>query len=115
MKKALVYSLTKNVAISPKKVRIVMDIVRGKNVAIAQTILKFDKTKASKLILKTLNSAIANAKNNLDLKPENLYIADLQANEGLFRKDARIVAMGRINPIIKRSTHISVGLAERNK
>ena len=113
MKKSVVYAITKNVAISPKKVRIVMDLVRGKDIANAKTLLTFDQTKASKLILKTMNSAIANAKNNLDLKTDNLYVSEIFADEGLFRKTARIVAMGRVSSIIKRTTHITVGLAER--
>lgn len=115
MNKAVVYAITKNVGVSPKKVRPVMDIVRGQNVKQAKTTLTFNNTKSAKIILKTLNSAIANAKNNLDLKEENLYISDLRADEGVFRKTARIVAMGRVSSIIKRTTHITVGLSERNK
>ena len=113
MKKSIVYAITKNAAISPKKVRIVMDLVRGKDIENAKTLLKFDETKASKLILKTLNSAIANAKNNLDLKTSNLYVSEVFADEGLFRKTGRIVAMGRVSSLIKRTTHITVGLSER--
>jgi large subunit ribosomal protein L22 len=115
MNKAIVYAINKNVAISPKKVRPVMDIVRGANVKQAKTTLTFNNTKAAKEILKTLNSALANAKSNLDLKEENLYISDLRADEGLFRRKARIVAMARVSSIIKRTTHITVGLSERNK
>ena len=115
MNKAVVYAITKNVGVSSKKVRPVMDIVRGQNVKQAKNTLTFNNTKSAKIILKTLNSAIANAKNNLDLKEENLYISDLRADEGLFRKTARIVAMGRVSSLIKRTTHITVGLSERNK
>jgi len=115
MNKAIVYAITKNIAISPKKVRPVMDTVRGQSVKTAKTTLTFNQTKAAKAVLKTLNSAVANAKNNLDLKEENLYISDLRADEGIFRKTARIVAMARVSSIIKRTTHITVGLSERNK
>lgn len=115
MNKATVYAKTKNTRISPKKIRPVMDLVRGLPVAEAERVLTFDRTKGAKILNKTLKAAIANAKNNLDLKPENLYIADLYADEGRYIRTGRAAPMGRFSPIIKRSSHIVVGLSERTK
>ena len=92
-----------------------MDTVRGKDIAEARRILKFDKTKASDLVLTTLNSAVANARNNLNLSETDLFISDLYVNKGPTLKRGRIVARGRFHPILKRTSHIVVGLSERQK
>jgi large subunit ribosomal protein L22 len=113
MNKAVVYAKSKYVRTSVKKVAPVMDMVRGKDIAEARRILKFDKTKASDLVLTTLNSAVANARNNLNLSETDLYIADLYVNNGPTLKRGRIVARGKFHQILKRTSHIIVGLSER--
>ena len=115
MNKAQVYSTGKYLHISPKKVRIVMDLVRNASVKDAARVLTFNKTKAGALINKVLKSAVASAKTNLNLKEDNLIISDLQVNTGPIQKRGRIVARGRFSPILKRTSHIIVGLSERTK
>lgn len=90
-----------------------MALVRNKTLKEAKLILAFDTSRASSLILKTLKSAEANAKNNLSLNPNNLYISDLYVNGGSVRKSMRAAARGRSNMIIKRTSHIIVGLSEK--
>ena len=113
MTKEAVYAKYNNAKISPKKVAPVMDMVRGKSVEQAKMLLAFDTTKAAVMILKALRSAVANAKNNKNLKPENLYVTDLRVDGASFRKSGQFVSRGRFNPILKRYSHITVGLTER--
>ena len=115
MNKASVYAKHRYARISPKKVAPVMDLVRGKNVREAKVILTFDRTKASGLVLKVLKSAVANARNNLNLDESKLYIADLQVSPAPTFKRHRFVGRGHVSPILKRNCHISLGLSERSK
>lgn len=111
MKIAKVYAKTNNALISPKKVAPVMDLIRGKSLNEAKLLLNLDLTKASDILLKTLKSAEANAKNNLNLKTEDLYIADLQVNGAETIKRGMFVGRGRFSPLLKRRSHIIVGLS----
>jgi large subunit ribosomal protein L22 len=113
MKKATVYSKYNKASISTKKVIPVMNLVRGKDAMDAKIILAFQKSKAGGLLLKTLKSAIANAKNNLSLNVEDLYISDLQVNAGRTRKSGQFIGHGHFNPILKRSSHIILGLSKK--
>ncbi len=97
--------------ISSKKVRLVLDVVRGMRAEEAQNQLRFIPKKASKYILKLLNSAIANAEHNFNLKKENLYIKKIIANEGPTLKRWMPKAYGRATVIRKRSSHIEIVLA----
>ncbi len=115
MNKALVYAKSKYVRTSVKKTRPVLDLVRGKDVNEAKKILRFHPAKPAKLLLKTLNSAVSNARHNLDLNEKNLYISELYVNEGPTMKHGQFVGRGRFNPILKRTSHIVVGLSERDK
>jgi len=92
-----------------------MDLVRGAHVETARRILKFNSTKAAKIISKTLGSAVSNAKNNSGLNENDLYISHLQADGGPTQKRGRIVARSRFSPILKRSSHVVVGLSEVEK
>jgi len=114
MEKAAVYAKQKSVGISPKKVAIVLDLVRGLAVKDAERILMFDDTKAAKITLKVLKSAFANAKNNLKLNEEDLYVSEIRVDGGRAFKRGRIVARSRTSPILKRTSHITVGLSEKN-
>ncbi len=115
MSKALVYARENNIRIAPKKVAPVMNLVRNKSLEEAKLLLAFDKTKAAGLILKALKSAEANARNNLSLNLKNLVVSDLQVNGGVTIKRARIVAKGRSAPILKRTSHLIVGLSQKEE
>ena len=113
MKKSIVYAKHKKARTSIKKAHPVMDLVRGKDVYTAQNILRFNKTKASDLILKVLNSAIANARNNLSLSEKDLFVSEIFADEGPTMKRGQIVGRSRFSPIRKRTAHLVIGLAEK--
>jgi len=103
-----------NLRTAPRKVRLVIDLVRGKKVAEAQSILLFTVNKSSRHVLKLLNSAIATAKNDLHLDESNLYISKITADEGPKLKRWHPMSRGRAFPIIKRSAHIELTLSELN-
>ncbi|MBI4437872.1 50S ribosomal protein L22 [Candidatus Uhrbacteria bacterium] len=97
---------------SPTKVRLVIDIVRGMKVREAQAQLAFMKKAAAEPVLKLLNSAIANATHNFQMDKDGLYIKSIVADGGPMLGRFRARAMGRAAPIRKRSTHISIVLDE---
>ena len=103
----------KYVRISPRKVKIVIDLIRGKDVEDAQAILQFTPQAASPLVLKVLNSAIANAENNLEMNRKDLYVAEVYANPGPTLKRYIARSRGSASPILKRTSHISVVLDEK--
>jgi len=88
-----------------------MDMVRGEALEKAKATLAFDSTKAAKMILKVVRSAEANARNNLNLEAKTLYVSDMYVNPGKFQKTGRPGSRGRFNPILKRTSHIVVGLS----
>lgn len=96
--------------ITPRKVRLVADLVRNMDVKQAETQLKFMPKRASAPLLKLLNSAIANAKNNFNLEKDVLYIKKITVDEGPPFKRWRAGSRGRANPIIKRTSHINLVL-----
>lgn len=102
------------VRISPRKVGIVCDLIRGKDIPTAQAILANTPKAASEYILKTLNSAVANAENNHELDPEKLYVSETYANAGPILKRGMPRAQGRMYRINKRTSHITVVVAERD-
>ena len=108
-----VHAVAKYIRMSPQKVRLVVDLVRGKEVEEALNILKFTPKAAAKPVAKVIRSAIANAEENFGLSREDLYIAHIAADEGPRRRWRRFGARGRFKPILRRSTHITVVLAER--
>ncbi len=102
-----------NVRISSRKVRIVINLIRGKKVDEARAILKFTPKAASPIVLKLLDSAIANAVNNNELDRQNLYVSEIYANEGPTLKRFIARSRGSASPILKRTSHISVILDEK--
>lgn len=102
------------VHISPRKVGIVCDLIRGKDIPTAQAILMNTPKAASEYILKVLNSAVANAENNHELDREKLYVAETYANAGPILKRGMPRAQGRMYRINKRTSHITVVVAERD-
>jgi large subunit ribosomal protein L22 len=102
----------KNLRIAPRKVRLVVETIKGKNLDEARDILSFTVKKCAKPLLKLLNSAAANAENNFQLKPSNLYISKLTVDEGPKYKRWMPRAMGRATEIHKKTSHINIVLDE---
>lgn len=103
----------KHIRISPRKMKPIADLVRGKNVKDAQAILKFTPRKGAEIFLKVLNSAVANAENNHHMDVDTLIVKDIYANQGPTLKRWNAGSMGRANPVLKRSSHVGVVVAEK--
>ncbi len=103
----------KYVRISPRKVQIVCDLIRGKSVADATAILMNTPKSASEPLLKVLKSAAANAENNFEMNPEKLYVSQVYAGAGPILKRIMARARGSASRINKRTSHITVVLAEK--
>lgn len=101
-----------NLRTAPRKVRQVLDLVRGKKVQEAQSILLFTVNKSARSVLKLLNSAVASAKHDFHLDEANLFISTITADEGPKLKRWHPMSRGRAYPIIKRSSHIALILKE---
>jgi len=97
---------------SPRKVRLVADLIRNKKVKEAQVILEHTIKRASKPLLSLLKSAVANARNNFQIDPENLYISKILVNEGPRYKRWMPRAMGQVSEIQKKTSHITLILKE---
>ena len=106
-------AIAKYVRMSPMKVGVVLDLIRGKNVNEAFAILQYTPKDAAVVINKVLKSAVANAENNLGMNPANLYIAECMAFEGPTMKRVRPRAQGRAYRIGKKTSHITVVLDEK--
>ena len=106
-------AIAKNAKIAPRKARLVIDLIRGKSLAEADNTLKNLNKEASRLIYKVLASATANAENNLGLKKENLFVKEAFIDEGLVLKRVKFGSRGHIDPIKKRSSHITVVVSEK--
>jgi large subunit ribosomal protein L22 len=106
-------AVAKYVRMSSSKLKPVTDLVRGKDLNEALTILKFTPGKGSELIEKVVKSAAANAENNHDMNPDELYVAEINANQGPTMKRWRAGAQGRAGMILKRTSHINVVLKEK--
>ena len=103
----------KYVRISPRKVQIVCDLIRGKSVPQATAILMATPKAASEVLIKVLKSAAANAENNHQMDPEKLYVSETYANPGPIIKRMRPRAQGRAYRINKRTSHITICVSER--
>lgn len=106
-------AIAKTVRIAPRKARLVADLIRGKKVSEALITLEFTNKAASPLIKKVLNSAVANAVNNHSMNEETLYVKEIMINEGPTMKRFRPRAKGSASPILKRTSHINVVVAEK--
>lgn len=106
-------AIAKYVRISPLKVNYICAEIRGKQVDEALSILKFTPKRGAQELYKVLNSAVANAENNLNLNRDSLYVKVAYANDGPTMKRFRPKAKGMAYPILKRSSHIGVVVAER--
>jgi len=107
--------VAKDVGISPQKVRLVVNMIRGKRVDEALTILRFMPTPTAKAVAKVIKSAVANAENNFQMSPAELRITDIFADKGHTLKRFRPQSRGRISPILKRSSNITVLVTEEEE
>jgi large subunit ribosomal protein L22 len=103
-----------NLRTAPMKVRQVVDLIRGKRAAEAQSALSFTVNKSARPVLKLLNSAIASAKHDFQLDEANLFVSKVFVDEGPKLKRWHPMSRGRAYPIIKRTSHITLVLAEKN-
>ncbi|MVP02252.1 MULTISPECIES: 50S ribosomal protein L22 [Paenibacillus] len=103
----------KFVRIAPRKVQLVVDLIRGKQVGDAVAILRHTPKSASPIVEKVLNSAIANAEHNYSMDPNKLVISEVYVNHGPIMKRFRPRAMGRASRINKRTSHITVVVSEK--
>jgi len=111
-----VKAIARHIRISPKKANLVAGLVRNKNAVDALNILKFTPKKGAKLIYKVLHSAMANAENNFKQKREDLIIKEIIVTQGRTLKRSVPISRGRVHPILKRTSHITVtvGLSSEN-
>ena len=103
----------KMVRISSRKVKIVIDLIRGKSVAEAFAILQYTPKAASPMVEKVLRSAVANAEHNFSMSTENLYIKEVYVGEGPTLKRIRPRAKGSASQILKRTSHTTIVVAEK--
>jgi large subunit ribosomal protein L22 len=100
---------------APNKVRVVLDLVRGLPVGEAEQVLKHVNRRASDPIAKVLKSAVANAEHNHSLDADDLFVAEAFADEGPTLKRFRPRARGRATRVRKRTSHITIVVADRNR
>lgn len=104
----------RNVRIAPRKVKIVCDLIRGKSVAEANAIMMNTPKAASELLIKLLKSAVANAENNNNMDVDKLYVAEVFVTPGPIMKRIRPMSHGRAFRILKRTSHITIVLKEKD-
>lgn len=104
----LIKAKSNYIRISPRKCRLVADIIRNKKLNEAKDILRFTIKKPAPLIMKLLDSAESNAKNNFEINPETLYISKITVDEGPKLKRWMPRSRGQANPIQKKTSHITV-------
>jgi large subunit ribosomal protein L22 len=107
-----IHATARYVAMSPQKVRRVIDLVRGMDANSALDVLKFTPNRAAKPVSKVLRSAIANAEENFGLSRDELYVHKIVADQGPIRRWRRFGARGRFKPIQRKYSHIRVELKE---
>jgi len=110
-----VRAVAKNTGVSPRKVRPLVDMIRGKKVDNALTMLRFAPTPTARVVAKVVKSAAANAENNFQMSPSDLKIVSIYVDEARTMKRFRSAARGRVSPILKRSSHITVIVAEQGE
>ncbi len=108
-------AVARYVRVSPRKARLVVDLIRGKSVEEAAAILTFTPRAAAEVVEKVLLSAVANAEKNLRIKRDDLYVSTTFVDEGPTLKRIRPRAMGRAFQIRKRTSHITVVVKQREE
>ena len=108
-------AVANTVRIAPRKVRLVIDLIRGKQVGEAIAILRHTPKAASPVVEKLLKSAMANAEHNYEMDVNNLVVSETYVNEGPTLKRFRPRAQGRASAINKRTSHITIVLSEKKE
>jgi len=108
-----VRAISKDTGVSPRKVRLIVDMVRGKKVDDALSLLRFAPTPTARVVAKVIKSAAANAENNYQMTPSDLKIVRIFTDEARTLKRLQPRARGRANTILKRSSHITVIVDEK--
>ncbi len=106
-------AIVKNIRVAPRKARLVIDLIRGKSVTEADVILKNMNNKSARIIHKVLVSAVANAENLHELSKEDLYIKSTYVDEGQTLKRFRFGSRGYIDPIKRRTSHITIVVSDK--
>jgi len=106
-------AIARHIRIAPRKIRVVMDLIRGKNIGDAYAILKHTPKIGSEILLKVLESAIANAEHNCDMNSDKLYVAAAYVDQGPTLKRIHPRSRGQAFKILKRSSHVTVVVQER--
>ncbi|MDD4600526.1 50S ribosomal protein L22 [bioreactor metagenome] len=106
-------AIARHIRITPRKVRIVMDLIRGKNIGEAFAILKHTPKVASEVLEKVLKSAVANAENNNDMNVDKLYVAAAYVDQGPTLKRIHPRSRGQAFKILKRTSHVTLVVKER--
>ena len=107
-------AVAKYIRITPRKVRIVLDLIRGKNVAEAFAILKFTPKAGADVVEKVLRSAVANAENNFDMDADKLFVKTAYADQGPTLKRIHPRSRGQAFKILKRTSHVTIVVNEKN-
>ena len=107
------YAKAKNLPISPQKMNLVLELIRNKDIEEAQRILDFTNKKAARLAKKTLSSAIANVEHNEDSSDKGLRVVEARADKAPTLKRWRPRAKGQADRILKRRTHLTIGVDEK--
>jgi large subunit ribosomal protein L22 len=108
-----VRAIARETGVSPRKMRIILDRLNGLSVDQALALLRYVQSPHSRTISKVVLSAAANAENNFDLDPDDMFIKRAYADEGRTQRRFRPRSRGRVSPILKRSSHITIILDER--
>ena len=106
-------AVAKYIRIAPRKVRVVMNLIRGKSVAEAFAILKFTPKAGADVIEKVLRSAVANAENNFDMNVDKLYVSSAYVDQGPTLKRIHPRSRGQAFSIFKRTSHVTVVVSEK--
>ena len=107
-------AVAKTIRIAPRKTRLIIDLIRGKNVSDAYAILRNQPQKAARVIEKVLKSATSNAVNNLKLNEEKLYVKACYVDEGIVMKRAKMDSRGHVGRNDHKTSHITVIVSERD-
>ncbi len=108
-------AIAKGLRIAPRKARLVVDLVRGKSVIEADKILRNLNKEAARLTIKVLTSATANAENNLNLDKAKLFVKEAYVNEGQTMKRMKFGSRGHVDPIKKRTSHITIVVSDEER
>jgi large subunit ribosomal protein L22 len=108
-------AVARNVRVSPRKARLVVDLIRGKKIAEAEAILRFVPGTTSEPVGKVLKSAVANAEHNREMNPDDMYVARVFVDQGPTMKRIKPRAQGRADRIRKRTSHITVIVGDGKK